>query len=177
MPKPLDKRERNREHDARRRSENSMDSFQEETISRVFARAIPEPNTGCFLWQGAATPKGYGVISVGGRRGESVYVHRVAFASKHGCCSGAHILHRCDTPACCNPDHLFAGDPKANSDDMVSKGRSVRGVRQHSAKLTDEAVRLIRRDRRALSLIAADYGVDIKQIHRIKRGQAWKHVA
>jgi hypothetical protein len=33
------------------------------------------------------------------------------------------VLHRCDTPACVNPDHLFLGTAKDNALDREAKGR------------------------------------------------------
>jgi len=184
VPKPLDLRQHNREYDAKRRKEKTPAvmklSFEDKVRlwSKVLERTQPEPNSGCLLWLGAATPHGYGVVGFGGRCGVSVYVHRLAYEVAHGeLLAGEHVLHRCDNPYCCNPDHLRSGMPADNTDDMIAKDRHCRGERSPAAKLTDNDILTIRKDARSLRLIALDYGVDIKQIHRIKRRENWKHVA
>ena len=37
---------------------------------------------------------------------------------------GMCVLHRCDVPGCVNPDHLFVGTFKDNTQDMIRKGRN-----------------------------------------------------
>ena len=37
--------------------------------------------------------------------------------------SSQHVLHRCDTPACCRPEHLFAGTYSDNLRDAYRKSR------------------------------------------------------
>ncbi|TYP82056.1 helix-turn-helix protein [Blastococcus xanthinilyticus] len=56
------------------------------------------------------------------------------------------MLHRCDNPPCCNPQHLYAGTPAQNTDDMVSRGRQVapRSLANGRAKLSDADVAAIR---------------------------------
>lgn len=34
------------------------------------------------------------------------------------------VIHKCDAPACCNPDHLATGTQAENIQDAVAKGRA-----------------------------------------------------
>lgn len=34
------------------------------------------------------------------------------------------VCHKCDVPACFNPNHLFCGTYKDNTQDMINKGRA-----------------------------------------------------
>ncbi len=84
-------------------------------------RAIPEPNSGCLLWEGAVQRHGYGHIRRGGRY---LSLHRVVWEETHGAIpDGLHVLHRCDVPACVNVAHLFLGTHTDNMRDIVAKGR------------------------------------------------------
>lgn len=89
--------------------------------SRFWNSVSPEPNTGCWLWTGS-DDNGYGCLGVNGRR---VRAHRYSWELAHGAPPPAdmHVCHRCDQPACVNPDHLFLGDDSANMRDCGAKGR------------------------------------------------------
>jgi hypothetical protein len=145
----------------------------------------------CWLWLAAKTDKGYGVFSVDGRTKKA---HRLAYELTrgeipHGLC----VLHRCDTPACCNPNHLFLGTRAENNSDMMAKGRHVsggthkqpshcayqRGESHHAAKMTEDMVRIMRADRlsgASFSVLGEKYGVAGSAAYKICKGLLWKHI-
>jgi hypothetical protein len=86
------------------------------------------------------------------------------------------VLHKCDNRVCINPEHLFLGTHDENMSDMTSKERQARGERNGLSKLSNEAVRQIRRDNRPQHEIAADYGVSRSAIGMAKRHVTWRHV-
>ncbi len=112
---------------------------------RFWAKCIPEPNTGCWLWTGALTTKGYGKRSRGDGRGWW-FAHRVAWALLNGDVpEGLLVRHVwCRNPPCCNPSHLRTGTQRENLADMVRDGTSTKGDR-NPARLHPE--RLDRGDR------------------------------
>lgn len=88
---------------------------------RFTDKMIPEPMSGCWLWTAATDGRGYGVIGIGRRVFKA---HRISWLLHRGPVpDGMDVLHRCDTPPCVNPDHLWLGTAKDNAADMVAKGR------------------------------------------------------
>jgi len=69
----------------------------------------------CLEYLGGRTPLGYGMVTVDGKK---VYAHRHAYELTNGpLAPGALVCHRCDNPACCKPEHLYAGTASDNARD------------------------------------------------------------
>ncbi|MDO7847580.1 HNH endonuclease [Hymenobacter sp. M29] len=84
---------------------------------------------GCWEWTGYKNPKGYGYLMV--KAGKPTGAHRFSYELHKGPIpKGLFVCHTCDNPVCSNPDHLFLGTVKDNTQDMVKKGRS------HGQRLT-----------------------------------------
>ncbi len=149
---------------------------------RFWRHVIRGADDACWLWRGHCQKRGgyglFGFASRGPRR--TRLAHRVAYELTYGQIPPhLHVCHRCDVGACVNPAHLFLGTPKDNMQDASAKGRTHRGERTPSARLTAANVGEIR-ERRAqgstYQSLADVFGVSMAQIHHICVRQQWKHL-
>lgn len=67
--------------------------------------------------------------------------------------------------------------PKENAADKHRHGTQPRGEQAFGVKLTEDCVRRMRADLRPHRTIAAEYGVALGVVGRVKRREAWQHVA
>lgn len=129
-----------------------------------------EKSNGCYEWQGAVTPIGYGSVR---RWGHTMPAHRVAWTLTYGPIPpGIKVLHKCDNRRCCRPDHLFLGSQIDNIHDMIAKGRAVYPApRNGKTKLTDAQAIHIRSLYKSKQItqdqLALDFGVSQSVISRI----------
>lgn len=149
----------------------------EEAMLRFWSKV--QKSDGCWLWTGAVQG-GYGGFT---DRQCKLYAHRVSWEESNGSIpSGLKVLHTCDVPLCVNPEHLFLGTSKDNTQDMVQKGRSAKGEKQGSAVLTKEIVLLVRKlyiprhPTRGCSALARRFRVSPMTISRAIRRECWGHV-
>ena len=81
-------------------------------------KVMPEPNSGCWLWSGAAKSPyaGYGEYGSFWANGKSHQAHRWFYESIHGQVgNGIHLDHLCRVSLCVNPSHLEPVTPAENT--------------------------------------------------------------
>jgi hypothetical protein len=137
-----------------------------------------ERGLACWPWTGGVNRFGYGQAKKGGK---SFLAHRAAYLlANNYMFLPDNILHKCDNPLCCNPDHLIAGTHAENMADMKAKGRRkgiAAGVFNGRAKLNPETCEQIRKERASgamLKDLAPKYNVALSTISRVCRGENWK---
>lgn len=134
----------------------------------------------CWEWQGKRNRAGYGIW-------RDQLAHRLTYAAMFGPIpDGLVIMHTCDNPPCCNPNHLRDGTHADNTADKVAKGRQARGPtpsrqgeRNAKAKLTAGQVEEIRQLLATGMLpreVAPLFGVCRSTVSRIRFGSAWTHL-
>ena len=72
-----------------------------------------------------------------------------------------------------HPERIRRGDAHPS---RLHPGCLARGDEHGNAKLTAADIPVIRADRRTLKAIAADYGINLATIGKIKRRTLWKHI-
>lgn len=88
-----------------------------------FLRFVPVLDESvCWEWMGSRS-KGYGQLARGAKK-PPFKAHRLAYEIFKGVAPGPRgVLHRCDNPACVNPNHLELGDQRKNMRDAAARGR------------------------------------------------------
>lgn len=154
--------------------------------SKVSQRGVDE----CWPWTGYVTKSGYGRTWIGDK---GYYAHRVIYAlanpgliERNGpgdAHEDAFVMHTCDNPGCCNPNHLKVGTHQDNMDDKVSKNRQKKwggGIRSPRAKLSAEDVQDIRIKKKAgatKNALALLYDVSVATISGACYGRHYQDVS
>lgn len=151
---------------------------------RVDPQIEPIPESGCHIFTGGKVGKGYGIAH---DHGKHRLIHRASWERANGPIpDGMLVLHRCDVPACVNPNHLFLGTALDNNRDREKKGRgNQRSGADHprpNAKLNFEMVAEIKkilREDKSYGIgrrLAKKFGIGETIIYAINAGRIWKHV-
>lgn len=148
----------------------------EQTIAAFWSKVDVRGPEECWNWKAACFQKigrglDYGMFQFEGR---TTQAHRVAFFFANGYLPEEKcVCHTCDNPRCCNPIHLFAGSDADNKSDRDKKGRQAKGVRHGRAKLNQEQVAALRKDRSigmTYQVLGAKYGITHAAARRIALG-------
>lgn len=113
--------------------------------------------------------------------GRGIRAHRYVLEHVQGLnIDGKVVLHTCDNPACCNPDHLVVGTHVDNQADKTAKDRQAKGERNGSSVLTEQQVKDMRKKYKfrfcTYKMLAEEYGVSKDTVQKAVRGIYWKHI-
>lgn len=119
---------------------------------------------GCWIWQGFVNKAGYGQTT----RGGIVLAHHIAWVWRNGepIPKGWHVHHKCEVPACVNPDHLERMTPRQHFQHHHLKALTLDDIR--------EIRELGKKRGRGAAKVAEQYGVSDFLIKRIWRGDSWR---
>lgn len=138
---------------------------------------MPEPNTGCWIWNGKSHNTGYGILFI---NGTSYLTHRLSYNIHKGEIKrGLFVCHTCDNRWCVNPDHLFTGTSGENTKDMVLKNRQARGEGNSKTKLDEHSVRqivILTDIGMSTTVISKMYAVTYYCVRFIQLGVTWRHI-
>lgn len=159
-----------------------MSRINQSIIDR-FNSKVKKIESGCWIFIGCKNPKGYGVFQANG----TIFSHRFAWIVKNGAIpKGLLVCHTCDNPPCVNPDHLWLGTPKQNTQDMVKKDRP-RGAKnprkgeQNGMSVISyiqamDIARLIELGHRSTD-ISRNLNISIHIVNDIRSRKSWKFLA
>lgn len=130
-----------------------------------------EDEHGCFICTShMRTKQGYYNLK---RYGKTLKLHRFVYEECYGFIpEGMVVRHKCDNPACINPEHLELGTQKDNIHDMSKRNRHGR------TKLTREQVEKIRKEWQENKYnhyyeVAKEYGIANATAWRVIKGVHW----
>lgn len=105
--------------------------------------------------------------------------HRIAYCIAYGDIPDGNVVrHKCDNAKCINPSHLELGTHEDNMKDRAERGRTCRGAKHHSAKLTDELAMEIYnlRGTQSLTETARQYSITKQSVSKLWKRTSWTHI-
>lgn len=153
------------------------------TLNRFWGKVKITANpTICWEWAGSTNKMGYGYITIKNDEGKFVKfkAHRISYYLHYN--KDPHsllVMHKCDNPKCCNPQHLDIGTDKTNADDREVKGRGNKGESNGHAKWTENQILEMRRlysEGISTKELAEKYGTYANSIYCIVTKRYWKHI-
>lgn len=166
----------------------------DDEINRIWKRIDTTSSTGCWPCDRSKNNYGYPAIKIRRISHTNLGVARLVWIIINGpITDGLYVLHSCDTPACCRPDHLFLGTHQDNMKDRDKKGRNPGNRSNHvgllkgvgkgelhpGAKLTELDVQMIRLKKLegyTYKDISRVFGVSPHTVKSICLRKTWSHI-
>ena len=158
----------------------------QETVEKFWDRVNIKSDSECWIWEGGLNSKKpgytYGLFWI---HGGSTLAHRLALSFHQEKLVGSkmEVMHACDNPLCCNPNHLSEGTHKENMQDMYKKNRREceKGENRYNAKLTNTQVKEARilynkHKKYNTTYLAKKYGVTRSCMYKIVTHKSYIHV-
>lgn len=132
----------------------------------------------CWEWLGSFSKSGYGKFWTNDKEYRA---HRYSWEALFGkILDGLFVCHKCNNTKCVNPNHLFLGTNKDNSEHMVSCERSLKGSKNHQSKLLEsdviEIFRLRNEEKLTHKEISEIFNIDRTNIGKILNKNDWIHI-
>lgn len=127
----------------------------------------------CWIWIKTLNHNGYGTVK------SNLFAHRFSYEIHFGKIpEGLFVLHKCDTPSCVNPEHLFIGTIGDNNRDKKEKNRDPKGSRHWNTHLSEsdaDEIRTMVRSGVPQREIGIKFGIHQSTVSNIKTMTTWKH--
>jgi hypothetical protein len=150
-----------------KRSKSAIDK--ERVRALLDEKSEIDPATGCKVYCGTWNNKDIALIRIG-RRNYTVQVAALWVAGKMELYEKAYVYRTCNTPACCNVEHIRkSGHMGQGMNEMRALGIVKSGPRGiYLTKSRRECVKTLLREGRTPEFIAEDTGVNVNLIRHIK---------
>lgn len=90
-------------------------------LKRFLRHVDVKSENDCWEWKLSKNNKGYGRKIF---KRKHIFAHRLSWQLHNGSIPGGMcVLHHCDNPLCCNPNHLYLGTHKDNARDRSKRER------------------------------------------------------
>jgi len=131
----------------------------------------PRQKIGCLIWTGGCYKdrygnKSYGHVTRTALRPTPILTHHLTWFYATGEWPKDKLLHRCDTPLCCEITHLFEGSQGDNMRDKVLKGR-----RGNTIRYPEELVEQVRKAKGSTHEIGRRFGMSQTNVWSIRNNK------
>ncbi len=150
--------------------------------NRFYSNILINGESECIEWKGTMKSNGYGQFKTLNKKW--LHAHRYSYELFVGkIIKNMCVLHQCDNRKCVNPNHLWLGTKKDNTQDMINKNRKVvlalKGEMNGMSKLKEQDIKTIRNSyssKNNCTELSKIYRVSISTIDRIVRNITWRNI-